>query len=83
MSNRMIQDFTEIHTFYTSRNNWGCQILQVEYPCNVDGTKFCKHHTLPFDQHQLFQAIGRSNEGQSFECALCQRIFDHQVLESG
>ena len=83
MSNRMTQYFTAIHTFYTSREYWDFQILQVEYPCSVDGTKLCKHRTLPFDQHQLFQVIGRSNEGPSSECAIYRRIFAHQVPESG
>ena len=84
MSNRMIQNFTETHTFYTSREYWDCQILHVEYPCNIDGTTFCKHHTLPFDQHQLFQAIGRSNEGQSLN-VLYARGFSliKSILESG
>ena len=80
---RMTQGFTEIHIFYTSRENLDCQKLQVEYPCSVNGTKPCKHHTQPFDQHLLLQAIGKNSKVQSSECALYHRNYAHQVLESG
>ena len=82
-ANLRMTRFTGIHTFYTSREHLDCQKLRVEYPCSVDGTKLCKHHTRPFDQHLLFQAIGKNSEVQSSECALYQRNYAHQVMESG
>ena len=47
----MTQGFIETRTFYTSRENLDRQNF------SVDGTKSCKHHIRPFDQHLLFQAI--------------------------
>ena len=78
----MTQGFTEIHTFYTSRENLGRQKIRVKYHCSVDRTKLCKHHVQLFDQHLLFQAIGKNSEVQSSECALYQRNYASLVLEA-
>ena len=51
---RMTQGFIETRTFYTSRENLDHQNFRLY---SVDGTKSCKHHIRPFDQHLLFQAI--------------------------